>query len=130
MPTTNGPMATMRRIRRAAVLAVACAATLGLSSRSQADVISEKVPPDAFVVLKFSNIGATSGKVAKLAEQLGINMFVPWLNDPLGALKQQLKITNGVKDDGEIAFVFVDPKGGPSDQATFALVPTTDYKTL
>lgn len=126
MRTTNGPM---RRIKRATMLA-ACV-TLALAGRSfGADVISTKVPDGALVVVKVANIGATSGKVAKLAEQLGINMFVPALNDPLGALKQQLKITNGVDDAGEIAFVFVDPKGGPSDKATFALVPTTDYKAL
>lgn len=119
---------SMRRMKRAAMLALC--ATLALAGRSFGDVISEKVPDGSLAVLKFSNIGQTSGKVAKLAEQLGLNMFVPQLNDPLGALKQQLKLANGINDAGDIAFVFTDTKGGPPDKSTLVLVPTTDYKTL
>ena len=124
---------TMRTIQRTAALALSAA--LALAGRSYGDVISERVPATALAVVKFNNVGATSAKVAKLAEKLGVNMFVPALNDPLGALKQQLKITGGLKEDGEFAFVYVEPKGAQGEavdpnKSALMLVPTSDYKTL
>ena len=120
---------TRRNAARTALLALSCA--LALAGRSfAADGVLGKVPEDAMVVIKVNNLAATSAKVAKLAQQLGLDMFVPQLSDPLGQLKTQLKIAGGLNDAGELAFVFLDPKGGPPDKSMLILIPTSDYKTL
>src|SRR5687768_8683039 len=81
-----------RRPTGRGLLAVAVAASLALAGSARADVISEKVPDGAFAVLKFNNIGASSQKLSALGDKLGISLFLPALSDPLGALKQELKL--------------------------------------
>ena len=114
-------------MRRTSVLALSVALSLAGISYGQ---VMDKVPADALVVIKVANLAQTSAKVAKLAETLGVNGFVPQLNDPLGALKKQLKISGGLKDDGELAFVYLDPKGADEGKSVIILVPTTDYAAL
>lgn len=128
--TTRGGTRKSKFVSSRRLAAVAIAASLAVAGSVRADVISEKVPDGALAVLKFNNIGASSQKLSALGDKLGVSLFVPWLSDPLGALKQELKLKNGVKDDGEIAFVMVDPKGGKPADAVFALIPVTDYATL
>lgn len=120
-------MRKIKKLQRTAVLALSCALSLAGVSYGQ---VLDKVPADALVVIKIANLAQTSGKVAKLAEALGVNGFVPQLNDPLGSLKKQLKISGGLKDDGELAFVYLDPKGGDEGKSVLILVPTTDYAAL
>lgn len=117
----------MKRMKMRAMLAL-CAA-MSVAGWAQAGVM-DKVPADAMVVIKASNLAETSAKFGKLSEKLGLTMFMPQLADPLATLKQEMKITAGLQDDGEMAIVLLDPKGGNPDQSTIFLVPTTDYKTL
>jgi hypothetical protein len=120
-------MRKINKLQRTAVLALSVALSIAGVSYAQ---VMDKVPADALVVIKVANLAQTSAKVAKLAETLGVNGFVPQLNDPLGALKKQLKISGGLKDDGELAFVYLDPKGAEEGKSVIILVPTTDYAAL
>ena len=120
-------MRKIHKLQRTAVLALSVALSLAGVSYAQ---VMDKVPADALVVVKVANLAQTSAKIAKLAEALGVNGFVPQLNDPLGALKKQMKISGGLKDDGELAFVYLDPKGAEEGKSVIILIPTTDYAAL
>lgn len=118
----------MRLVRRfTATVAVVVAMTL--SARAQ---VLEQVPADSLVVLKVSNIEQTSGKLAKFTQDLGVAMMVPQLNDPLGALLQEMGIQNGVDKTGELAFAYVDPAVSKAneDKSVVILFPVSDFNAF
>lgn len=117
----------MKRMKMRAMLALAAA--MSIAGYANANVL-EKVPEGAWNVVKFSNLSATSKKVATLSEKLGLTFFQPALADPLGTIKKELRITNGLNDEGELAIVMVDPKGGRPENSFMLLIPTSDYKAL
>jgi hypothetical protein len=125
----------MRRIRHGVVAVVVCAALTVLFAvapeRALAQVI-QQVPSDALVVLKVKDVKATSDKVARLAQDLGIAAMVPDMADPLAMLQTKLKIQQGFNTSGEMAFVFMDPDkfGGDPEDAMMVLVPVSDYKAF
>jgi hypothetical protein len=120
----------MRIVRRTAASAVIAVAGLVYSSTTaRAAGVLDQVPQDAYVVIKVNNLEGTSKKIAKWAEQLGLNQFVPQFGDPLGTFEKEVGITQGLDRTGELAFVFVNPQtvGGDKEQAMFVLAPTKDY---
>src|SRR5690348_5227255 len=117
----------MKRMKMRAMLALDAA--MSIAGYANADVL-EKVPDGAWNVVKFSNLAATSKKVATLSEKLGLTFFQPALSDPLGTIKKELRITNGLNDDGELAIVMLDPKGGRPENSFMLLIPTNDFKAL
>ena len=121
----------MNRVRSTAVMAVfAGLVALSATVPARAQVL-EQVPSDALVVIKVSNLKAVSDKVAKFGSALGIDAMVPAFGDPLGALQENMQITQGLDTAGEMAFVFVKPAEGTSpEQSMIVLVPTADYKAF
>lgn len=117
----------MKRSNLRAVLAL-CAA-LALSGAARADVL-EKVPADAWTVIKVNHLAETSAKFGKLAETLGWAFMEPGLADPLGMIKREMRINAGLDDDGEFAIVQLDPKGKRPDRSVITLIPTKDYAAL
>ncbi len=117
----------MKRMKMRAILALSVA--LSVAGFANAGVL-EKVPADAWNVVKFSNLAETNKKIAALSEKLGITFFAPQAADVLGTLKKEMKITGGLNDDGELAIVQVDPKGGNPEESFLVLIPTNDYKAF
>jgi hypothetical protein len=118
----------MMRLKMRAMLALAAA--MSVASFASAAGVLDKVPDGAWNVVKFSNLAATNKKVGALSEKLGLTFFRPEFADPLGTLKKELKLTNGLQEDGELAIVMVDPKGGRPEQSFMFIVPTSDFKAL
>jgi hypothetical protein len=116
----------MKIMKHGAVLALALMLMLNSALRAQ---VLQQVPADALVVLKVNNLKATSDKVAKLAQDLGLAGLAPQMADPLGTLQVQTKMQQGVNVGGDFAFAFLDPSktGGPN-QSMLILIPVLDYK--
>lgn len=118
----------MRLIRHfAASIAVTAVCVCNINAQ-----VMDQVPEQSLMVIKVSNLEATSGKLAKFSQDMGIAMMVPPLNDPLGSFLQQMGITNGVDKTGEMAFAFIDPAktGVDEDESMVILFPVSDYKAF
>ena len=120
----------MKRTRLSAA-AAACVAVLLACTLARADVL-EQIPSDALVVLKVNHLKATSDKVAKLANDLGVAQMFPPMADPLGFLQQQVKMTNGVNPTGDLAFVYLNAEqfGGDWEKSMVILIPVSDYNAF
>jgi hypothetical protein len=123
-----------RQARRSAAmrltgLAAVILMCVGIGAQAQ---VLEQVPAESLVVVKVANLQATSGKVAKLMHDLGIDAMAPQMQDPLGAFQQHLKANAGLDKSGEMAFVFVDPAAADNqpDESMLILLPVTDYKAF
>jgi len=115
----------MRLVRQfTATLTVVVAVTF--SARAQ---VLEQIPAESLVVLKVNNLEQTSAKLAKFAQDLGLAMMVPQLNDPLGAMLQEMGIQNGLDKTGELAFAFIDPavSNVAEDKSMVILFPVSDF---
>src|SRR5438105_4359519 len=117
----------MRFTRRVPAAVMAMVVLLCASARGQ---VLDQVPAEALVIMKVSNLQQTSGKLAKLCQDLGIAQMAPQMADPLGALQTKLKINNGIDKAGEVAFAYIDPAavGGDSQHSMVMLWPVSDYK--
>lgn len=120
----------MTLIRRATTL-MALVAFLLCSVVVRAQVL-DQVPEQAIIVVKVNNLQSVSTKFGKFATDLQLVAQVPPLADPLGALTEKLKITNGLNKDGDGAFALLDPAvaGGDNDNSFLILWPVTDYKAF
>jgi hypothetical protein len=107
---------------------VAVALLLALAPWARAQVL-QQVPADAPIVIKFNNIKATSAKLGAMANKLGLAQLKPETADPLGAIKRQAKIQNGLDENGDAAFVItkLPDRGEPP---LILLLPVTDYKAF
>src|SRR5262245_20585159 len=116
-------MKCVGRFLVAAVLAIALTA-----SATFAQVIKQ-VPAEAMVVLKVSNLQATSGKIGALAKQFGIDQILLPLADPLAAAQEQMKMSKGINKTGELAIVYMNPAttGGDNEKSALLLIPVSDY---
>ena len=90
---------------------VAVLMLLALAARPLAAQVLDQVPSDALAVLKVKNLQATSTKLAKYCNDLGVAALVPQLNDPLKALEDKLKISQGINAAGDMFVVFLNPAG-------------------
>ena len=93
---------------------------------ARADVF-QQVPSDAVMVVRFNNLQQTSQRLGKLARDLGLAAMVPQAGDPLAFAKEQLKLAKGINDNGDAAFVVVNPAKGSEDEPVLILVPVNDY---
>src|SRR4029079_3395044 len=123
----------MKRLRERKVVGVAIVAAAWMLCVTvvRAQVL-QQVPGDSLVVFKVNNLKAGSDKFAKLAQDLGLAAMSPELADPLGALQAKLHVQQGLKTDGEMAIVFVDPAvvNGDNEKAMLVLLPVSDYKAF
>lgn len=112
--------------------AAAAAAAAASAASGQQNQVLQYVPDQALAVLKIGNLQQLSKKVAKWAGDVGLAAAAPPLADPLGSLKNELKIKQGLNDNGDCAIVFVDPKaaGGNQEQAVLVLIPVSDYQAF
>lgn len=119
----------MKRVGRLAAIAVALVCVAAGSAIAQ---VMQHVPSESLVVAKINNLKAFSDKIAALAQQMGVAQFLPPLADPLGSLEREMKITNGINNNGDAAFALLDPDkyGGMEKRPGVLLLPVTDYKTF
>lgn len=116
----------MSRTKRVLAVAVTCL-TAGLV---YAGPVLESIPSDALLAAKVSDLRATSGKIAKLSQDLGIAVFIPSLQDPLSMLKGQTRIQKGLKEDGELGFALLRPVDGNAFPGMIVLIPITSFADL
>lgn len=121
----------MKAARNLVLLAVAL--ILGFAKPSSAQAI-KFIPDSAFVVIKFSNLEATSKKLADLAAALGLAQMQPAMADPLGSLTAQMGATEGVNKAGELAVAVMDPEPlgltWDNGKSVLILFPVSDYKAF
>lgn len=114
--------------RRNLAAAVALLATMFLAASARAQAIRE-LPADAIVVIKVNNLQSISGKIAAMAKQMKLDELMPPLADPLGALRQQLNIREGLNGAGDLIVGIYEPAGtGEPDMVV--LVPVSDFKAF
>jgi hypothetical protein len=99
---------------------------LSLAGRAQAQVM-DQIPAEALAVLKCNNPDAIGAKVTALGQKLGVANFVPQLADPIGALKQQFNLKDGIDTKGEVAVAIFIPGEGETDPRFLVFVPVSDY---
>jgi len=98
---------------------------------ARAQIIS-LVPANAWVVIKVSNLDATSQKIADLAKVLGIDQMQPMTAHPLDAFLDSMHVKDGVNRAGDLAIVYLDPTAYQTtpDQTGLVIVPITDYQAF
>ena len=119
----------MRKIKTTAALALMLATCGVLPSVTQADVLAS-LPADALVGVKVANLTNTSNKIAKLAKALGVDAFVPQMQNPLAGVKTQSHLDKGINDQGEIGFAYLAPDEKAQvgeDESFVVLLPVSDY---
>ena len=118
----------MRKMNKAALALVLATCGIVRAQATTPDVL-EVLPANALVAGKVANLAATSKKLAQLFSQLGVDAFEPGLKDPLGTLKSKGHLDNGLNENGQIGFAFLDPKaaGGKPDDSFVFVVPVSDY---
>src|SRR5580658_3349739 len=121
-------MKLAKNILLAAVVWIGVAATFA-AGQAMGQVIKQ-VPSNALVVLKVSDLEATSKKVADFAAAMGISQMDPDMADPLGAFLKAVGAPDGINRSGELAFAFIDPAAfnSPEDQSMLLLIPVSDYQ--
>jgi hypothetical protein len=119
------------RLLASAFVAVAVLLSPLASAPTASAQVLKQVPHDANVVIKINKLKAVSDKIAGLSQKLGIAQFKPAFADPLGNLKKEGKLTNGLDDNGEAAIVFLNTPGPRKGEPAFLLLlPVTDYKAF
>lgn len=116
----------MRRFRSAAFAAIALSLLLSQWVAAQA---LNLVPADTLFFVKINNAQQVSQKFANYTTELGIAQFQPALQDPIGEVKTRMGIQQGLREDGDVIFAFVDPQttGVRDDQSMILLLPIADY---
>jgi hypothetical protein len=117
-------MKLVRNILAATILCIVIATSIASAQ------VLKQVPSSAFLVLKVSNLDATSKKVSDLATSLGIAQIAPDMADPLGSALKQIGVTDGVNRAGDMAIVYIDPAAfqSPEDKSMLLLLPVSDYQ--
>lgn len=100
-----------------------------LAGVARAQVLSQ-VPQDALVVIKLNNPEGVSKKLADFAQKLGLAQMVPGMADPLGMLRQEAGLKDGLDAKGEAAIVMFKPAPGEQEPQALALIPVADYKAF
>jgi hypothetical protein len=119
----------LQRSVRTTTIAAACVvvALFAIAPLARAQVL-QSVPSDALVVIKFGQLKGTSDKIAAFAKKLGLDQYKPEFADPLGSLKKEGKLTNGLDDNGEAAFYISNqPSQKKGEPPVVLLLPVTDY---
>jgi hypothetical protein len=126
-----------RALRHAATGCIALAVALASAGTSYADVFSV-APKDSLGVLRVRNLAATSKKLGDFAKKLNLVAMKPELADPMAALKTEFKVSEGLKEDGDVGLILLpaaqwpdmsaaQPGGKEPQPAIVVLIPVTDY---
>src|SRR5215210_6970352 len=97
---------SMKVLRRATVAVLVL--TLMLCSAVSAQGLKQ-LPANPLVVIKMNNPEGISKKLADWSQKLGLANFDPAFGDPLGALKKQLNIKDGLDGKGEVLVGVYEP---------------------
>jgi hypothetical protein len=117
----------MKVLRRATVAVVVLAFLL--CSAAQAQGIKQ-LPANPMVVIRMNNPEGISKKLSDWATKLGLGQFDPAFGDPLGALKKQLNIKEGLDGKGEVVVGVYDSPQPGDEPLVVALLPVSDYKAF
>ena len=90
----------------------------------------KQLPANPMVVIKMNNPEGISKKLADWSQKLGLANFDPAFGDPLGALKKQLNIKEGLDGKGEVIVGVYEPPQPGDEPLVVALLPITDYKAF
>ena len=132
---------TLRRLPTRLVAGATTAAVLALATGPVLADALEQVPADALAVVRLKSLAGLDGKVAKFANQVGLDQMAPEFATPLASFKQQIGATEGVNDEGDlaVALMAVDPAdqqaardagGDDTPVMPVILVPVTDYQAF
>ena len=126
-----------RPLRRALTVGASTAAVLALATAPVLADALEQVPGDALAVVRMKSAKGFSDKVAAFQKQLGVDQMLNGGGDPMTNLKQELGISKGFREDGDVAvgLFAVDPskagqEGQPEDDTPvqpMLVVPVSDY---
>ena len=114
--------------RRCAVgmIALSVMLTAGLANAQAL----KQLPAKPLVVIKVNNPQAVSQRLGAISQKLGLAAMQPMMADPLGALKQQLGVKNGLDAARDIAVGIYAPAQGKSEPGVVVLLPVSDYKAF
>ncbi len=90
----------------------------------------KQLPANPLLVIKINNPQGISEKLSAWSQKLGLANFDPAFGDPLGALKKQLNIKDGLDGKGEVVVGIYDSPQPGDEPLVVALLPVTDYKTF
>src|SRR4051812_7302696 len=96
----------MTKIKGCLITTFALAMMMASTLRAQ---VLQQVPSDALIVFKVNNLQATSDKIGKFAQDLGLVAAQPMLANPLGMFQGVTRMEQGVNANGEMAVAYVDP---------------------
>src|SRR5882672_6449248 len=117
----------MKVLRRATVAIVVLSMFLCSAVRAQG---LKQLPANPLLVIKMNNPEGISEKLAAWSQKLGLANFDPAFGDPLGALKKQLNIKDGLDGKGEVVIGIYDAPQPTDEPLVVALLPVTDYKAF
>ncbi len=117
----------MKVLRRATVAIAVLSMFLCSAVRAQG---LKQLPANPMVVIKMNNPEGISKKLADWSQKLGLANFDPAFGDPLGALKKQLNIKEGLDAKGEVIVGVYEPPQPGDEPLVVALLPITDYKAF
>src|SRR5688572_13149544 len=100
----------MKALRRVTVALVALMMLL-CSAIAQAQGLKQ-LPANPLVVIRMNNPDGISKKLSDWSQKLGLANFDPAFGDPLGALKKQLNIKEGLDGKGEVLVGIYEPQPG------------------
>ena len=119
----------MMKAYRRILVSMCVLATFLVAGVARAQVLTH-VPQDALVVIKLNNAEGMSKKLAALAQKLGLANMEPRLADPLGMLRQEAGLKDGLDAKAEAAVALFKPAPGENEPQAVALIPVTDYKAF
>lgn len=117
----------MKVLRRATVAIVVLTFFLCSAVRAQG---VKQLPANPLVVIRMNNPEGISKKLADWSQKLGLANFDPAFGDPLGALKKQLNIKEGLDGKGEVVVGIYDSPQPGDEPLVVALLPVSDYKAF
>jgi hypothetical protein len=107
-------------------LAVA-AAIAGAASVGRAAVFDE-VPSDALAVFAIHSVDQLNTKLGKFNDSTGMTQLGPGAKDPVTFLENQLGMTQGINNAGEMAVAVFH--SGDAQPTRLLLLPVNDYKAF
>lgn len=104
-------------------------AWVGITATFASAQVIKQVPSSALVVLKVSDLEATSKKIADFATLIGVSQMDPDLADPLGSFLKSIGVTDGINRSGELALAYIDPavSNAREEKSLLMLIPVSDY---
>lgn len=119
----------MQKIRN---IAIAAMVMMLLTSHWAAAQAMNHVSADVLFFVKIKNVQQVSQKFSQFTTELGIAQLVPPLMDPVGTLKAQAGVNEGLREDGDLIFAYLDPTstGVDEDRSVIFLLPVSDYEAF